>query len=306
MSIKFFKNKSRNKDCLKVNSVNEFNVFKDVILFSKREVYKEMKYVLDDIDKKIDKQMAEAIEKYHIVVGLKKQIEDISIKLTGDEEEIIININGSKEANIIARYSEKMLQELLNEGFSSSDEHLERKAMTVTYSKRIMMKLDNIAKKYLNSEDNVDYEEDEFKEIEEKEESNFEKFNNISEKEKSADSIEQNSDDINSIRGYEIYNDEESSMNDETNAQNEGGIEMFDEKYSKEAYELFVKGSDEEIIDDVERVGEEAYDTIIKEVEDDKLRKNKDIENVSEKAYNEYVKNGRKIKEVEDDESYNG
>ena len=184
MKKKFFKNLFEKENNLQMYSINEFNVFRDIISFSKMEVYKEMKSILGEINKNIDRQMAESVEKYHIVMGLKSQTEEISSHLTGEEEEIDVVISDAKEANIIARYSEKMLHKLLEVGFASSDRELEKKAMTVTYSKRIMMKLDNLAKKdpsFVEEHCSADIEESrenaEFIDIEEANEDKFERFN---------------------------------------------------------------------------------------------------------------------------------
>ena len=92
-------------------------------------------------------------------------------------------------------------------------------------------------------------------------------------------------------------------MSDKNNTSevDEGGIDMIDEKYSKEAYDLFVKGDDEEVSEDIKKLGEEEYDVIIRETEDTVLRDNEDKIKVGEEAYEELIK-GRKIKEVEEDE----
>ena len=76
---------------------------------------------------------------------------------------------------------------------------------------------------------------------------------------------------------------------------------MIDEKYSKEAYDLFVKCDDHEVGEEKKNLGEEEYDVIIRESTDMTLRDNKDKEKVGEEAYEELIK-GRKIKEVEEDE----
>ncbi|WP_300276976.1 hypothetical protein [Peptacetobacter sp.] len=302
MAIKFFKCRFKKDNYLQMNSINEFNIFKDIITFSKKEVYKEMKLILKNIDNKIDKQMAEAIEKYHIVMELKNQISDIEKTLSEYEEEININMNGTKEANIIARYSENMLNNLLKEGFNSDDKDLEKKAMTVTYSKRIMLKLDNIVKKDLVQ--NTNNEENEFKDIEENQEIHFEKSEKILENNTFESNLNQEIK-LSKLSSVNSCREKNNTTVNKDNTYDKGGTEMFDEEYSKEAYDLFVKGSDEEIVDEVEKVGEEAYDILVKETEDDVLRKNEDDEVVSKKAYEEYIKNNRKIKEVEDDESYN-
>lgn len=302
MAIKFFKYRFKKDNYLQMNSINEFNIFKDIITFSKKEVYKEMKLILKNIDNKIDKQMAEAIEKYHIVMELKNQISDIEKTLSEYEEEININMNGTKEANIIARYSENMLNNLLKEGFNSDDKDLEKKAMTVTYSKRIMLKLDNIVKKDLVQ--NTNNEENEFKDIEENQEIHFEKSEKILENNTFESNLNQGIK-LSKLSSVNSCREKNNTTVNKDNTYDKGGTEMFDEEYSKEAYDLFVKGSDEEIVDEVEKVGEEAYDILVKETEDDILRKNEDDEVVSKKAYEEYIKNNRKIKEVEDDESYN-
>ncbi len=39
---------------------------------------------------------------------------------------------------------------------------------------------------------------------------------------------------------------------------------MFYEKYSKESYDLFLKGDDEEVSEDIKKLGEEEYDVIIR------------------------------------------
>ena len=390
MKKKFFKNLFEKENNLQMYSINEFNVFRDIISFSKMEVYKEMKSILGDINKNIDRQMAESVEKYHIVMGLKSQTEEISSHLTGEEEEIDVVISDAKEANIIARYSEKMLHKLLEVGFASSDRELEKKAMTVTYSKRIMMKLDNLAKKdpaFVEAHCSDDIEESrenaEFIDIEEANENKFERFedkienynedelkksNNIEElgekddsyveimenfddedshveitnlEEKNMEEIQEDLEEI--IDGIEcnssIENDitesnnvdnenhceadnaedssdvevsgklkiniygEDDSVSDKNNTSevDEGGIDMIDEKYSKEAYDLFVKGDDEEVSEDIKKLGEEEYDVIIRETEDTVLRDNEDKIKVGEEAYEELIK-GRKIKEVEEDE----
>lgn len=360
MKKKFFKNLFEKENNLQMYSINEFNVFRDIISFSKVEVYKEMKSILSDIDKNIDRQMAETVEKYHIVMGLKAQTEEISSHLTGAEEEIDVVIRDSKEANIIARYSEKMLYKLLEIGFASSDRELERKAMTVTYSKRVMMKLDNIAQKdpsfldeYYRDDIEECREEGEFKDMEEAEEVKFERFNDIadSDVENSAvsdyemesseiedshiettdieeanmeeikedleeiiDEIEgscgaaDNADDSDDVEfagelKINIYGEDDDSVSDKNNTSgvDEGGIDMIDEKYSKEAYDLFVKGDDHEVAEEKKNLGEEEYDVIIRESTDMVLRDNKDKEKVGEEAYEELIK-GRKIKEVEEDE----
>ncbi len=59
---------------------------------------------------------------------------------------------------------------------------------------------------------------------------------------------------------------------------------MIDEKYSKEAYDLFVKGDDEEVSEDIKKLGEEEYDVIIRETEDNVLRDNEDKIKVVEEA----------------------
>lgn len=355
MKKKFFKNLFEKENNLQMYSINEFNVFRDIISFSKVEVYKEMKSILNDIDKNIDRHMAETVEKYHIVMSLKAQTEEISSHLTGAEEEIDVVIRDSKEANIIARYSEKMLYKLLEIGFASSDRELEKKAMTVTYSKRIMMKLDNIAKKdsaFLDEyykDDIAECREDgEFKDMEEAEEVKFERFNdndnsnieyssmessdvenshvettdieeaNMEEikedLEEIIDEIEgscgaaDNADDSDDVEfagelKINIYGEDDDSVSDKNNTSgvDEGGIDMIDEKYSKEAYDLFVKGDDHEVAEEKKNLGEEEYDVIIRESTDMTLRDNKDKEKVGEEAYEELIK-GRKIKEVEEDE----
>lgn len=318
MKKKFFKSLFEKENNLQMYSINEFNVFRDIISFSKIEVYKEMKLILNDIDKNIDKQMAETVEKYHIVMSLKAQTEEISSHLTGAEEEIDVVITDSKEANIIARYSEKMLYKLLEIGFASSDRELEKKAMTVTYSKRIMMKLDNIAQKdpaFINEyyRDDIEEcrEEGEFKDMEEAEEVKFERFNDIadSDVENSADNYAaDNADDSDDVEfagelKINIYGEDDDSVSDKNNTSgvDEGGIDMIDEKYSKEAYDLFVKGDDHEVAEEKKNLGEEEYDVIIRESTDMTLRDNKDKEKVGEEAYEELIK-GRKIKEVEEDE----
>ena len=391
MKKKFFKNLFEKENNLQMYSINEFNVFRDIISFSKMEVYKEMKSILGEINKNIDRQMAESVEKYHIVMGLKSQTEEISSHLTGEEEEIDVVISDAKEANIIARYSEKMLHKLLEVGFASSDRELEKKAMTVTYSKRIMMKLDNLAKKdpaFVEAHCSADIEESrenaEFIDIEEANENKFERFNedkfenynedelkksnnieelgekddsyveimenfddedfhveitNLEEKnmeeiqedlEEIIDGIECNSSTENDItesnnvanvnncvadkaedsdevefKGelkINIYGEDDSvSDKNNTSGVDEGGIDMIDEKYSKEAYDLFVKGDDEEVSEDIKKLGEEEYDVIIRETEDTVLRDNEDKIKVGEEAYEELIK-GRKIKEVEEDE----
>ena len=53
MKKKFFKNLFEKENNLQMYSINEFNVFRDIISFSKIEVYKEMKLILNDIDKNI-------------------------------------------------------------------------------------------------------------------------------------------------------------------------------------------------------------------------------------------------------------
>lgn len=336
-------------------SINEFNVFRDIISFSKIEVYKEIKLILNDIDKNIDRQMAETVEKYHIVMSLKAQTEEISSHLTGAEEEIDVVIRDSKEANIIARYSEKMLYKLLEIGFASSDRELEKKAMTVTYSKRVMMKLDNIAKKdpafleeYYKDDIAECREEGEFKDMEEAEEVKFERFNdndhsNIEHSSMESSDVENshvettdieeanmeeikedleeiideiegscgaadNADDSDDVEfagelKINIYGEDDDSVSDKNNTSgvDEGGIDMIDEKYSKEAYDLFVKGDDHEVAEEKKNLGEEEYDVIIRESTDMTLRDNKDKEKVGEEAYEELIK-GRKIKEVEEDE----
>lgn len=355
MKKKFFKNLFEKENNLQMYSINEFNVFRDIISFSKVEVYKEMKSILSDIDKNIDRQMAETVEKYHIVMSLKAQTEEISSHLTGAEEEIDVVITDSKEANIIARYSEKMLYKLLEIGFASSDRELERKAMTVTYSKRIMMKLDNIAKKdsafideYYRDDIEECREDGEFKDIEEAEEVKFERFNdndhsNIEHSSMESSDVENshiettdieeanmeeikedleeiideiegscgaadNADDSDDVEfagelKINIYGEDDDSVSDKNNTSgvDEGGIDMIDEKYSKEAYDLFVKGDDHEVAEEKKNLGEEEYDVIIRESTDMTLRDNKDKEKVGEEAYEELIK-GRKIKEVEEDE----
>lgn len=318
MKKKFFKNLFEKENNLQMYSINEFNVFRDIISFSKIEVYKEMKSILSDIDKNIDRQMAETVEKYHIVMSLKAQTEEISAHLTGAEEEIDVVIRDSKEANIIARYSEKMLYKLLEIGFASSDRELEKKAMTVTYSKRIMMKLDNIAKKdpafidkYYKDDIEECREDGEFKDMEEAEEVKFERFNDIadSDVENSTDNYAaDNADDSDDVEftgelKINIYGEDDDSVSDKNNTSgvDEGGIDMIDEKYSKEAYDLFVKGDDHEVAEEKKNLGEEEYDVIIRESADMVLRDNKDKEKVGEEAYEELIK-GRKIKEVEENE----
>lgn len=318
MKKKFFKNLFEKENNLQMYSINEFNVFRDIISFSKIEVYKEMKSILNDIDKNIDRQMAETVEKYHIVMSLKAQTEEISSHLTGAEEEIDVVIRDSKEANIIARYSEKMLYKLLEIGFASSDRELEKKAMTVTYSKRIMMKLDNIAKKdpafideYYRDDIEECREEGEFKDMEEAEEVKFERFNDIadSDVENSTNNYAaDNADDSDDVEftgelKINIYGEDDDSVSDKNNTSgvDEGGIDMIDEKYSKEAYDLFVKGDDHEVAEEKKNLGEEEYDVIIRESTDMTLRDNKDKEKVGEEAYEELIK-GRKIKEVEENE----
>ena len=350
MKKKFFKNLFEKENNLQMYSINEFNVFRDIISFSKVEVYKEMRSILSDIDKNIDRQMAETVEKYHIVMGFKAQTEEISSHLTGAEEEIDVLIRDSKEANIIARYSEKMLYKLLEIGFASSDRELERKAMTVTYSKRVMMKLDNIAQKdpsfldeYYRDDIEECREEGEFKDMEEAEEVKFERFNDISDSDVENSKIEDshietteieeanveeikedleeiideiegscgaadNADDSDDVEStgelkINIYGEDDDSVSDKNNTSgvDEGGIDMIDEKYSKEAYDLFVKGDDHEVGEEKKNLGEEEYDVIIRESTDMTLRDNKDKEKVGEEAYEELIK-GRKIKEVEEDE----
>lgn len=355
MKKKFFKNLFEKENNLQMYSINEFNVFRDIISFSKVEVYKEMKLILNDIDKNIDRQMAETVEKYHIVMSLKAQTEEISAHLTGAEEEIDVVIRDSKEANIIARYSEKMLYKLLEIGFASSDRELEKKAMTVTYSKRIMMKLDNIAKKdpafleeYYKDDIAECREEGEFKDMEEAEEVKFERFNdndhsNIEHSSMESSDVENshiettdieeanmeeikedleeiideiegscgaadNADDSDDVEfagelKINIYGEDDDSVSDKNNTSgvDEGGIDMIDEKYSKEAYDLFVKGDDHEVAEEKKNLGEEEYDVIIRESTDMTLRDNKDKEKVGEEAYEELIK-GRKIKEVEENE----
>ena len=355
MKKKFFKSLFEKENNLQMYSINEFNVFRDIISFSKVEVYKEMKSILNDIDKNIDRQMAETVEKYHIVMGLKVQTEEISSHLTGVEEEIDVVITDSKEANIIARYSEKMLYKLLEIGFASSDRELEKKAMTVTYSKRIMMKLDNIAKKdpafldeYYKDDIAECREEGEFKDMEEAEEVKFERFNdndhsNIDHSSMESSDVENshiettdieeanmeeikedleeiideiegscgvadNADDSDDVEfagelKINIYGEDDDSVSDKNNTSgvDEGGIDMIDEKYSKEAYDLFVKGDDHEVAEEKKNLGEEEYDVIIRESTDMTLRDNKDKEKVGEEAYEELIK-GRKIKEVEENE----
>ena len=318
MKKKFFKNLFEKENNLQMYSINEFNVFRDIISFSKIEVYKEMKSILNDIDKNIDRQMAETVEKYHIVMSLKAQTEEISAHLTGAEEEIDVVIRDSKEANIIARYSEKMLYKLLEIGFASSDRELEKKAMTVTYSKRIMMKLDNIAKKdpafideYYKDDIEECREDGEFKDMEEAEEVKFERFNDIadSDVENSTNNyVADNADDSDDVEftgelKINIYGKDDDSVSDKNNTSgvDEGGIDMIDEKYSKEAYDLFVKGDDHEVAEEKKNLGEEEYDVIIRESADMVLRDNKDKEKVGEEAYEELIK-GRKIKEVEENE----
>ena len=318
MKKKFFKNLFEKENNLQMYSINEFNVFRDIISFSKIEVYKEMKSILNDIDKNIDRQMAETVEKYHIVMSLKAQTEEISSHLTGAEEEIDVVIRDSKEANIIARYSEKMLYKLLEIGFASSDRELEKKAMTVTYSKRIMMKLDNIAKKdpafideYYKDDIEECREDGEFKDMEEAEEVKFERFNDIadSDVENSTNNYAaDNADDSDDVEftgelKINIYGKDDDSVSDKNNTSgvDEGGIDMIDEKYSKEAYDLFVKGDDHEVAEEKKNLGEEEYDVIIRESADMVLRDNKDKEKVGEEAYEELIK-GRKIKEVEENE----
>ena len=355
MKKKFFKNLFEKENNLQMYSINEFNVFRDIISFSKVEVYKEMKSILNDIDKNIDRQMAETVEKYHIVMSLKAQTEEISSHLTGAEEEIDVVIRDSKEANIIARYSEKMLYKLLEIGFASSDRELEKKAMTVTYSKRIMMKLDNIAKKdsafleeYYKDDIAECREEGEFKDMEEAEEVKFERFNdndhsNIEHSSMESSDVENshiettdieeanmeeikedieeiideiegscgaadNADDSDDVEfagelKINIYGEDDDSVSDKNNTSevDEGGIDMIDEKYSKEAYDLFVKGDDHEVAEEKKNLGEEEYDVIIRESTDMTLRDNKDKEKVGEEAYEELIK-GRKIKEVEENE----
>lgn len=355
MKKKFFKNLFEKENNLQMYSINEFNVFRDIISFSKIEVYKEMKSILRDIDKNIDRQMAETVEKYHIVMSLKAQTEEISSHLTGAEEEIDVVIRDSKEANIIARYSEKMLYKLLEIGFASSDRELEKKAMTVTYSKRIMMKLDNIAQKdpafideYYRDDIEECREDGEFKDIEEAEEVKFERFNdndhsNIEHSSMESSDVENshiettdieeanmeeikedleeiideiegscgaadNADDSDDVEftgelKINIYGEDDDSVSDKNNTSgvDEGGIDMIDEKYSKEAYDLFVKGDDHEVAEEKKNLGEEEYDVIIRESTDMALRDNKDKEKVGEEAYEELIK-GRKIKEVEENE----
>lgn len=355
MKKKFFKNLFEKENNLQMYSINEFNVFRDIISFSKIEVYKEMKSILSDIEKNIDRQMAETVEKYHIVMGLKAQTEEISSHLTWAAEEIDVVIRDSKEANIIARYSEKMLYKLLEIGFASSDRELEKKAMTVTYSKRIMMKLDNIAKKdpafldeYYRDDIEECREEGEFKDMEEAEEVKFERFNdndhsNIEHSSMESSDVENshietteieeanmeeikedleeiideiegscgaadNADDSDDVEfagklKINIYGEDDDSVSDKNNTSgvDEGGIDMIDEKYSKEAYDLFVKGDDHEVAEEKKNLGEEEYDVIIRESTDMTLRDNKDKEKVGEEAYEELIK-GRKIKEVEEDE----
>lgn len=355
MKKKFFKNLFEKENNLQMYSINEFNVFRDIISFSKIEVYKEIKLILNDIDKNIDRQMAETVEKYHIVMSLKAQTEEISSHLTGAEEEIDVVIRDSKEANIIARYSEKMLYKLLEIGFASSDRELEKKAMTVTYSKQIMMKLDNIAKKdpafideYYRDDIEECREEGEFKDMEEAEEVKFERFNdndhsNIEHSSMESSDVENshiettdieeanmeeikedleeiideiegscgvadNADDSDDVEfagelKINIYGEDDDSVSDKNNTSgvDEGGIDMIDEKYSKEAYDLFVKGDDHEVAEEKKNLGEEEYDVIIRESTDMTLRDNKDKEKVGEEAYEELIK-GRKIKEVEEDE----
>lgn len=350
MKKKFFKNLFEKENNLQMYSINEFNVFRDIISFSKIEVYKEMKLILNDIDKNIDRQMAETVEKYHIVMSLKAQTEEISSHLTGAEEEIDVVIRDSKEANIIARYSEKMLYKLLEIGFASSDRELEKKAMTVTYSKRIMMKLDNIAQKdpafldeYYRDDIEECREEGEFKDMEEAEEVKFERFNDIADSDVENSKIEDshietteieeanveeikedleeiideiegscgaadNADDSDDVEStgelkINIYGEDDDSVSDKNNTSgvDEGGIDMIDEKYSKEAYDLFVKCDDHEVGEEKKNLGEEEYDVIIRESTDMTLRDNKDKEKVGEEAYEELIK-GRKIKEVEEDE----
>lgn len=355
MKKKFFKSLFEKENNLQMYSINEFNVFRDIISFSKIEVYKEIKLILNDIDKNIDRQMAETVEKYHIVMSLKAQTEEISSHLTGAEEEIDVVIRDSKEANIIARYSEKMLYKLLEIGFASSDRELEKKAMTVTYSKQIMMKLDNIAKKdpafideYYRDDIEECREEGEFKDMEEAEEVKFERFNdndhsNIEHSSMESSDVENshiettdieeanmeeikedleeiideiegscgvadNADDSDDVEfagelKINIYGEDDDSVSDKNNTSgvDEGGIDMIDEKYSKEAYDLFVKGDDHEVAEEKKNLGEEEYDVIIRESTDMTLRDNKDKEKVGEEAYEELIK-GRKIKEVEEDE----
>lgn len=350
MKKKFFKNLFEKENNLQMYSINEFNVFRDIISFSKIEVYKEMRSILSDIDKNIDRQMAETVEKYHIVMSLKAQTEEISSHLTGAEEEIDVVIRDSKEANIIARYSEKMLYKLLEIGFASSDRELEKKAMTVTYSKRVMMKLDNIAQKdpsfldeYYRDDIEECREEGEFKDMEEAEEVKFERFNDIADSDVENSKIEDshietteieeanmeeikedleeiideiegscgvadNADDSDDVEStgelkINIYGEDDDSVSDKNNTSgvDEGGIDMIDEKYSKEAYDLFVKCDDHEVGEEKKNLGEEEYDVIIRESTDMTLRDNKDKEKVGEEAYEELIK-GRKIKEVEEDE----
>ena len=283
-----------------------------------------------------------------------------------------------------------MLHKLLEVGFASSDRELEKKAMTVTYSKRIMMKLDNLAKKdpafveeHCSADIGESRENVEFIDIEEANENKFERFedkienynedelkksNNIEElgekddsyveimenfddedshveitnlEEKNMEEIQEDLEEI--IDGIECNSSTENDITESNNVANvnncvadkaedsdevefkgelkiniygeddsvsdknntsgvdEGGIDMIDEKYSKEAYDLFVKGDDEEVSEDIKKLGEEEYDVIIRETEDTVLRDNEDKIKVGEEAYEELIK-GRKIKEVEEDE----
>ena len=243
-----------------------------------------------------------------------------------------------------------MLYKLLEIGFASSDRELERKAMTVTYSKRVMMKLDNIAQKdpsfldeYYRDDIEECREEGEFKDMEEAEEVKFERFNDIADSDVENSKIEDshietteieeanveeikedleeiideiegscgvadNADDSDDVEfagelKINIYGEDDDSVSDKNNTSgvDEGGIDMIDEKYSKEAYDLFVKCDDHEVGEEKKNLGEEEYDVIIRESTDMTLRDNKDKEKVGEEAYEELIK-GRKIKEVEEDE----
>lgn len=149
----------KNKNGIEVNSKGEFNVFFDIIIFSKKQVFSEMKEILNK-DVNVEDKMDNAVFKYKLICDTQNLLADINDQGIKQNDNIFIPIE-NVEADLFATYSSKMLNELLKSGFDSNDKNLTDKAMAITYSTTLFQKLSEIAAtEKKNRDDLVEYSDD--------------------------------------------------------------------------------------------------------------------------------------------------
>lgn len=136
---------TKNKMGIKVNGKDEFEVFYEIIKYSKTQIFDLMRTILNN-DKNIEIQMDDAILKYNIVCYMQNTLADINEKGFNPTETVFIPIDGPEEADLLSGFASKMLNELLDNGFSSNDKNLKQKSMIIAYGNSLFEKLSVLGK----------------------------------------------------------------------------------------------------------------------------------------------------------------